>query len=228
MQQNEVLGVNPLNRVELTGKTAQRRIKRGTDIDPLALAREHVPPHLFLPFEYHEDGPEIRIDSERLPFILDPVELPFSILKEIGLRTIQLAKHLAPTHTLADAKPENFQMCKGEPVLIDHGSVVKRKPGAPFYPAGEIVLNFALPLALESYTGIPFRKVSIEHSKLLPARSRIKPTQLLYFHIAHMFRHKKASLNMKVSDDKYLVAYYIKQNEKKPFIKLAFVHKVKT
>ncbi len=204
MQHEEVLGVNPLNRVELTTTQAVRKIQRGTDIDPQALTREHVPPHLFLPFDLDDSASDdLHVLSDRLPFIIDPVELPFHILKKIALRTLWLANELAPTHTLADAKPQNFQPYKGNYVLIDHGSVVKRKPETPFYPAGEIVLNFALPLALESYTGIPFRKVDIQHVGLLPAVSFAKIFQLLYFHMARMFQHKKAKPDLKVSDEKY-------------------------
>lgn len=116
------------------------------------LAAQLVERGLLLPFEEladAADGAWRTLQPERLPFVSHPYEWSFGQLQDAALATldIQLAA-LAKGLWLKDASAYNIQFRRGKPVLIDHLSFERVRPGGAWPAYRQFVRHFLAPLAL--------------------------------------------------------------------------------
>jgi SAM-dependent methyltransferase len=133
------------------------------------------------------------IRPERVPFISYPYEWSFSELKDAAIATIAIQK-LALEHgmSLKDSSAYNIQYLRGKPVLIDTLSFERYKEGQPWVAYRQFCQHFLGPLALMAYTDIRLSqlfRIYIDGvpldlaSRLLPGRTRFKPSLLTHIHI---------------------------------------------
>jgi hypothetical protein len=133
------------------------------------------------------------IRPERVSFISYPYEWCFGQLQDAARLTLRLQK-IAMRHGmgLKDATPYNVAFWKGRPVWIDTLSFEVSPPGAAWVAYRQFCEMFLSPLALMSLTdvrlgdllrvytdGVPLDLAS----KLLPARSRLRPGLLMHIHL---------------------------------------------
>lgn len=140
------------------------------------------------------------IKPQKIPFISYPYEWCFSMLKAAALLTLSIQKiALEYNMTLKDASAFNVQFLEGKPILIDTLSFEKYEEGRPWIAYKQFVEHFLTPLALMSLTDIRLNRLSTLFidgipvdlaSRLLPFRSRFKPSLLLHIY-AHSFSQKK-------------------------------------
>jgi len=149
------------------------------------------------------------IRPRQIPFISYPYEWCFSMLKEAAILTLNIQK-IAMEYglSLKDASAFNIQFLEGKPVLIDTLSFEKYEAGKPWIAYKQFVEHFLGPLALMSMTDIRLNRLSALFidgipldlvSKLLPFRSKLKPSLLFHIHAHAMgqknFSEKKLSKN---------------------------------
>ncbi len=140
----------------------------------------------------HKDAYRILL-PEQIPFISYPYEWSFSQLKDAALLTLSLqARALEFDLSLKDASAYNVQFHKGRPVFIDTLSFEKYPEGRPWVAYQQFCMHFLAPLALVAYRHPEFLKLlrtSLDGipldlaSRVLPARSRLKPGLLAHIHL---------------------------------------------
>ncbi len=132
------------------------------------------------------------IKPERIPFISYPFEWCFSQLKDAALLTLRIQKEaLEHNMSLRDASAYNIQFYQGKPILIDTLSFEKFNE-QPWVAYRQFCQHFLAPLTLMSYTDVSLNKLSQIYidgaplelaSKLLPTRTRFKPSLLIHIHL---------------------------------------------
>ena len=129
---------------------------------------------------------------DRIPYVSYPYEWCFSQLKDAALLTLEMqALSLGRGMTLKDASAFNVQFVGSRPVFIDTLSFEQYVEGAPWVAYRQFCQHFLAPLALMSCVdsrmahlwrsyldGIPLDFAS----RLLPARTRLRPGLLLHIH----------------------------------------------
>lgn len=161
------------------------------------------------------------IKPTKIPFISYPYEWSFSQLKDAALTTLKI-QIIALEHnmSLKDASAFNIQFFEGKPILIDTLSFEKYKEGEPWVAYKQFCQHFLAPLALMSYTDVHLNKLSQLYidgvpldlaSKLLPLRTKLKPSLLIHIHLhsASQKRYadkevKKESIKRKFSKQSFL------------------------
>lgn len=148
------------------------------------------------------------IRPQKIPFISYPYEWCFSMLKDAALLTLTIQQiALEYGMSLKDASAFNIQFLKGKPILIDTLSFEKYEEGKPWIAYKQFAEHFLAPLTLMAMTDIRLNRLAILFidgipldlvSKLLPFRSKLKPSLLLHIH-AHAGGQKKFS-DRKISD----------------------------
>lgn len=150
------------------------------------------------------------IQPEKIPFISYPYEWCFSMLKAAALLTLNIQKiALEYKMSLKDASAFNIQFLEGKPILIDTLSFETYEEGKPWIAYKQFIEHFLTPLALMSLTDVRLNRLSTIFldgipvdlaSRLLPFRSRFKPSLLfhIYAHVATQRRYSQKKLVKKV------------------------------
>lgn len=157
---------------------------------------------LLLPFEEVQDaGTDAwrTLKPTRLPFISYPYEWSFGQLKDAALATldIQLAA-LEKGLWLKDATAYNIQFWQGKPVLMDHLSFERVRPGA--WPAyRQFVMHFLAPLALMTNVDLRSGLLLKNHldgipldyaSRMLPRATWMNPRLFAHLHLHARLENK--------------------------------------
>lgn len=151
---------------------------------------------LLLPFEEVQDPATQAwrtLKPERVPFISFPYEWSFGQLKDAALATldIQLAA-LAKGLWLKDATAYNIQFQRGRPVLIDHLSFERVRPGSAWPAYRQFVMHFLAPLALMAKRDLRHGLLLKNHldgvpldfaSRALPLASWMQPGLFAHLHL---------------------------------------------
>lgn len=161
---------------------------------------------LLIPHEEVPGGPAAgsegtkTIRPEEVPFVSYPYEWSFSMLRDAALATLEVERRaLVRGMTLVDSSAFNVQFRHGRPVLIDTLSLRQAVEGAPWTAYGQFCRHFLAPLALMSLRDVRLGQLLRVHldgvpldlaSRLLPRRSRLRPSLLLHLH-AHAASQKK-------------------------------------
>ncbi|MGH9385397.1 MAG: SAM-dependent methyltransferase [Vicinamibacterales bacterium] len=130
---------------------------------------------------------------ELIRFISYPYEWSFSQLRDAALLTLRIQQQaLKLGMSLKDASAYNVQFLRGRPILIDTLSFEPSVEGRPWVAYRQFCQHFLAPLALMCYCdvrlgqllrslldGVPLDLAS----KLLPARTRLKPTLAMHVHL---------------------------------------------
>ena len=155
--------------------------------------REHAPPPA--------DALAYKvIEPHRIPFISYPSEWSGGQLKQAALATLEVQRRaLSFGMSLKDASSFNIQFIGSRPVLIDTLSLERYVEGTPWVAYRQFCEHFLAPLALMSLAdpraasllrgsidGIPLTLAC----RLLPWRSRLRPSLLLHLHF-HALELKK-------------------------------------
>ncbi len=146
------------------------------------------------------------IQPKRIPFISYPYEWCFSQLKDAALLTLQIQKEaIEHNMSLRDASAYNIQFYQGKPILIDTLSLEKFNE-QPWVAYKQFCQHFLAPLALMSYTDVSLNKLSQIYidgvpldlaSKLLPTRTRFKPSLLIHIHLHAASQKRYAGKSIK-------------------------------
>jgi hypothetical protein len=158
-------------------------------------------PHAEVETSVSLDGAAHRvIRPERVAFISYPYEWCFGQLRDAALLTLRLQKAaMAHGMSLKDATPYNVAFRRGRPVWIDTLSFERLPSGRPWVAYGQFCQMFLGPLALMSQVdirllqllrtsldGIPLDLVS----RLLPARTRLRPGLVMHLHLHAAAQHR--------------------------------------
>ncbi|GBD10926.1 hypothetical protein HRbin23_00576 [bacterium HR23] len=137
--------------------------------------------------ELQEEAPGVCaiVEHPRLPFLSYCYEWPFSMLKDAGVCTLEVAERaLERGFILKDATPYNIQFLGARPVLIDLASLEPYREGEPWRAYHQFCCLFLNPLLLEATTGVPFQPWlrgalgglrPTDLAPLLPWRWRMRP-----------------------------------------------------
>jgi len=133
------------------------------------------------------------LQPEVIPFISYPYEWCFSQLKEAALITLEIQKTaLQKGMILKDASAFNIQFLHGKPVMIDTLSLERYTEGEPWIAYRQFCQHFLAPLAIMAHTDVRFNqlfRIYIDGvpldmaSRLLPFRTRLKPSLLSHIHL---------------------------------------------
>jgi ribosomal protein L11 methylase PrmA len=133
------------------------------------------------------------LEPERIPFVSYPFEWCFGQLKRAALLTLEIQKRaLARGLSLKDASAYNIQFRGSQPVLIDTLSFERFIEDRPWVAYRQFCQHFLAPLALMSLVDVRLSqllRVYIDGipldlaSRLLPARTRLKPALTLHIHV---------------------------------------------
>ncbi|HUH08085.1 MAG TPA: hypothetical protein VML96_09790 [Egibacteraceae bacterium] len=128
----------------------------------------------------------------RVDFVSYPYEWCFSQLKDAALATLEIADAaLGHGMSLRDASAYNIQFHRGRPVLIDTLSFEIRREGSPWAAYRQFCQHFLAPLALMATCDARLGQLCRIHidgvpldlaSRLLPARTRLKPGLQIHLH----------------------------------------------
>jgi hypothetical protein len=179
--------VNPVGRADydelMTSGLYEHLVKTGD-----LVGHEQVDPSI---------SPDARaslvIRPARVGFISYPYEWCFSQLKDAALLTLRLQK-AAVQHgmSLKDATAYNVAFDGGRPVWIDTLSFERLTPGKPWIAYRQFCQFFLAPLAASSYVDIRMLQLLRSHldgipldlaSRVLPARTRLRPGILTHIHL---------------------------------------------
>lgn len=137
---------------------------------------------------------------EEIPFVSYPYEWSFSQLKDAALRTLAIQKlALQRDLVLKDASAYNIQFHRGRPVLIDTLSFARYREGDPWVAYRQFCQHFLAPLALMAHRDVrlgELLRLNLDGvpldlaSRLLPARTKLRPGLLMHLH-AHAASQKK-------------------------------------
>jgi ribosomal protein L11 methylase PrmA len=146
-------------------------------------------------------SPAYKIIKPRVvPFISYPYEWSFSQLKHAALTTLAIQRQAMDYGmSLKDCSGFNVQFLDGKPIFIDTLSFQRYVEGEPWIAYRQFCQHFLAPLALMSHTDIRLSsllRVQLDGipvdlaSRLLPYRTRLKPSMLLHVHL-HAAGQKK-------------------------------------
>ena len=143
------------------------------------------------------------LKPEVIPFLSYPYEWSFSQLKDAALVTLEIQKlALQKGMILKDASAFNIQFLHGRPVMIDTLSFERYKEGEPWIAYRQFCQHFLTPLALMASTDVRLNqlfRIYIDGipldlaAKLLPFRSRLKPSLLTHIHLHAKSQKRYAS-----------------------------------
>ncbi|MDB5619751.1 hypothetical protein [Tardiphaga sp.] len=149
------------------------------------------------------------IEPDKIPFISYPSEWSSGQLKQAALTTLEVQRRaLSFGMSLKDASSFNIQFIGSRAVLIDTLSLERYVEGTPWVAYRQFCEHFLAPLALmslanssaaallgNSIDGIPLTLAS----RLLPIRSRLRPSLLLHlhFHTLELRKHQNPSASRK-------------------------------
>ncbi len=148
-----------------------------------------------------DPGPAYRvIRPERLDFISQPFEWPFSALKQAALTTLRI-QETAMSHgmSLKDASAYNIQFRHARPVFIDTLSFEPYRAGQPWVAYQQFCKHFLAPLSVMAKRDVRFGRLLELHvdgipldlaSQLLPRRSLLNAGLFLHLHL-HARSQKK-------------------------------------
>jgi hypothetical protein len=133
--------------------------------DEIGLLPGLVDSGFLVPFEYvagsdhrQVEPNAVVIESKRLPFVSQPSEWSFSMLKDAALLTLDVnLRCLDGGFILKDASAFNVTFDGSEPVFMDHGSFSSIGESGIWAAYGQFVDHFLAPLMLEAYAGVPFQ-----------------------------------------------------------------------
>jgi ribosomal protein L11 methylase PrmA len=144
---------------------------------------------------------------ERIPFISYPYEWCFSQLKDAALLTLAIEREaLRHGMTLKDASAYNIQFRQGRPVFIDTLSFEAYQEGEPWAAYRQFCQHFLAPLALMSLTDVRLNQLTRTNidgipldlaSRLLPWRSRLRPSLAVHVHLHARLTSAFAGANRK-------------------------------
>lgn len=147
------------------------------------------------------------IKPTKIPFISYPYEWSFSQLKDAALATLKIQKiALEHSMSLKDASAFNIQYFEGKPMLIDTLSFEKYKEGKPWVAYKQFCQHFLAPLTLMAYKDVRLNLLSqlfIDGipldlaSKLLPIKTKLKPSILIHIHLHAASQKRYASKEIK-------------------------------
>ena len=97
------------------------------------------------------------ITPSPIPFVSQPPEWSFGMLKRAALATLDIVIHAAEhDYSIVDATAHNLTYRGTELVFFDHGSF-RADPFRRWDAYGQFCDEFLAPLMLEAYAGIPFQ-----------------------------------------------------------------------
>jgi hypothetical protein len=130
---------------------------------------------------------------KQLDFISYPYEWCFSQLKTAALTTLEIQKRaLSFNMSLKDSSSFNIQFHLGKALLIDTLSFEIYQEGRPWVAYRQFCQHFLAPLLLMAYRDVRFGRLSQLYidgipldlaSKLLPAKTYLKPAILINIHL---------------------------------------------
>lgn len=140
-----------------------------------------------------EDGDEVTLRHERIPFISYPYEWTFSMLRDATLLHLDLLlAALAEKITTKDGSAYNLQFRGCEPTFIDIGSFERLREAEPWAGYRQFCQTMLYPLLLTAHLGVPFQSWlraqidGIEPSQLRPlfqGTRRFKAGVLRHVHL---------------------------------------------
>jgi hypothetical protein len=140
----------------------------------------------------HEGVREDLIRPEVVPFISYPYEWSFSMWKDAALVTLEVQKRaMRKGMVLKDASAYNIQFVGGKPLLIDTLSFTRYERGRPWVAYSQFCRHFLNPLCLMAYKDVRLGQLARVYmdgipsdlaSRLLPLRTRIRPSLLGHIH----------------------------------------------
>jgi ribosomal protein L11 methylase PrmA len=135
---------------------------------------------------------------EPIPFISYPYEWCFGQHKAAALLTLEVQRRaVAAGMTLKDCNAYNVQFRGGRPVLIDTLSFEAYREGDPWVAYRQFCQHFLAPLALMGMTDVRLSQLSRTNidgvpldlaGRLLPWRSRLRPSLALHVHLHARFQ----------------------------------------
>ena len=141
----------------------------------------------------HEEIAFKVILPEQIDFISYPYEWCFSQLKRAALTTLEIQKRTLDFNmSLKDSSAFNIQFHQGNALLIDTLSFESYQEGKPWIAYRQFCQHFLSPLVLMAYRDVRFGRLCqlfIDGipldlaSKLLPARTYLKPAILINIHL---------------------------------------------
>lgn len=133
------------------------------------------------------------LEPERVPFVSYPYEWSFGQLRDAAALTLRIERTaLAHGLTLKDASAYNVQFKDGRPVFIDTLSFERHEEGRPWIAYRQFCQHFLAPLALMAHRDVRLGALLRVHldgipldlaSRLLPARTRLRPALLAHLHL---------------------------------------------
>ena len=140
-----------------------------------------------------EDKAYKTILPEQLNFISYPYEWCFSQLKRAALTTLEIQKRAIDFNmSLKDSSAFNIQFHQGNTLLIDTLSFESYQEGKPWIAYRQFCQHFLAPLVLMTYRDDRFGRLCQLYidgipldlaSKILPARTYLKPAILINIHL---------------------------------------------
>lgn len=105
-----------------------------------------------------DDGWEVMLEHDRVPFVSYPYEWPFSMLRDAAKLQLEiLLEALRRGVTVKDATPYNVQWWGARPVFIDVGSFKPLEDGEPWLGYRQFCMQFLFPLMLRAYRDVSFQ-----------------------------------------------------------------------
>jgi hypothetical protein len=151
---------------------------------------------------------ELILRPKQLPFISYPYEWSFGQLQEAAILTLDvLAASLDRGMILKDASAFNVTWHKGRAVFFDTLSFTPYEDGSPWTGYRQFCTHFLAPLALMAYTDFRLQKLLLQYidgvpldltSRLLPFRTRLKPSLSIHLHMHSYLQKKKANTRHKL------------------------------
>jgi ribosomal protein L11 methylase PrmA len=150
-------------------------------------------PHRDADVEPSGDGDGyLVIEPERVPFVSYPYEWCFGQLRDAALLTLEVHRRaLERGMALKDASAYNVQFLGSRPAFIDTLSFEAYEEGETWVAYRQFCQHFLAPLALMSTTDVRLGQLLRTYldgvpldlaSRLLPARTRLRPGLLFHLH----------------------------------------------
>lgn len=146
------------------------------------------------------------IKPSNIPFISYPYEWSFSQYKDAATALLNIqSKAIEHGMTLKDASAYNMQFYRGKPVIIDTLSFEKYTEGSPWIAYRQFCQHFIAPLSLMVYRDIRLCRLMQLYidgipldmtSKLLPLRTRFKPSLLTHIHLHQVSQRRHSGTTM--------------------------------
>lgn len=195
-----------MRQVNQAGKVDYQALKKSGLYDKLVGQELLIPHHETSTTQAQTKEAVFVLKPTPIPVISYPFEWSFSQLKDAAVATLRIQKTAIENNmTLKDASAYNMQFLDGKPIFIDTLSFETYTAGQPWQAYGQFCRHFLAPLALMAYTDVRLSQLLREHldgipldltAKLLPKKTRLKPSLLM-----HIFLHARAQ-TAKASDHK--------------------------